>query len=242
MSTHFISDLHLDPSQPAITARLFHYLGGQAREASDLYVLGDLFEAWVGDDDDSELSATVATALAGCASAGVRIWFLHGNRDFLLGTAYAGRCGMSLLPEECVLEVEGVPTLLLHGDTLCTGDLAYQAFRRQARDREWQAAMLAQPLAVRRQLATAARAHSAQHAAMSAHSIMDVAPEAVAAAFARHGVQRMIHGHTHRPAVHTAAAATGTVERIVLGDWHVRGSVLAVDGERQALLEFDRQP
>lgn len=240
MSTHFISDLHLDPSQPETTARLLDYLGGAARAASELYVLGDLFEAWVGDDDDAELSATVAHAFAACAATGVRIAFLHGNRDFLLGAAYAARCGMQLLPEECVIEIEGVATLLLHGDTLCTGDHAYQAFRRQARNPDWQASMLAQPLAVRRQFAAAARAHSAHHVAMSAAAIMDVAPDAVASAYARHGVRRMIHGHTHRPAVHTAAAANGPVERIVLGDWHVRGSVLHVDGEGLTLREFDR--
>jgi UDP-2,3-diacylglucosamine hydrolase len=240
MTTLFISDLHLDPAHTSVTECLLGFLAGTAREASDLYVLGDMFEAWVGDDDDTDLSSTVAQALAACAKAGVRIAFLHGNRDFLLGPAYAARCGMVLLPEECVLEIEGVPTLLLHGDTLCTGDHAYQAFRRQSRDPGWQAAMLGQPLVVRRQLAAAARAHSAQHVSMASAAIMDVAPEAVSAAYARHGVQRMIHGHTHRPAVHSVASNAGTVERIVLGNWHARGSVLRVEGDRRTLVEFDR--
>ena len=240
MTTLFVSDLHLDPAQARATARFIALLGSAARSADSLYILGDLFEAWVGDDDDAGLPAEVGAALRACADGGTRIAFLHGNRDFLLGSAYAALSGLQLLPEEVVIDVEGVPTLLLHGDTLCTDDHAYQAFRRQARDPGWQAAMLSQPLQVRRQLAAAARAHSAQHTSMSAASIMDVAPGSVLAAFARHGVRRMIHGHTHRPAIHTLLAQDGAVaERIVLGDWHARGSVLEAHGESLTLSEFD---
>lgn len=228
MTTLFISDLHLDPTRPAVTALFREFLADEAAHADALYVLGDLFEAWVGDDDDQPLAAEVADAFAALRARGVPVAFLHGNRDFLIGADYAARCGFRLLPEESVETIEGVPTLLLHGDTLCTDDVAYQAFRRQSRDPRWQAQLLAQPLPVRRALAAQARAESAKHMAGAAAEIMDVNAEAVRAAFERHGVARMIHGHTHRPKIHALEAGGRDAQRIVLGDWYEQGSVLRV--------------
>lgn len=240
MATLFASDLHLDPSRPAITALFLAFLRGPARRADALYLLGDLFEAWVGDDDDSALAAEVAEGLRALSDAGVPVAFLRGNRDFLLGADYAARCGMRLLPDPCVVPLYGRPTLLAHGDTLCTDDTAYQAFRRQVRDPAWQAGFLAQPLAARQAFAAQARAASAKHqqgvmAAAGGEAIVDANPDAVLATFEHYGVGHMIHGHTHRPALHVHAGGGRTWLRAVLGDWYHQGSVLRVDADGMTL-------
>ena len=147
MTTLFISDLHLDPERPEITALFGHFLDGEARSADALYILGDLFEAWVGDDDPSEAGAMVAQKLHALSASGVPVFFIRGNRDFLLGTGYAARCGMTVLDDPTIIDLYGTPTLLLHGDLLCSDDTAYQQFRAQTRDPHWQAQFLAQPLA-----------------------------------------------------------------------------------------------
>lgn len=233
MSTLFVSDLHLDPERPDITALFGRFLDGEARGADALYILGDLFEAWVGDDDPSEAGAFVAERLRALAEAGVPAYFIRGNRDFLLGDAYAARCGMTLLDDPTVVDLHGTPTLLLHGDLLCTDDAAYQQFRAQTRDPQWQAQFLAQPLAGR--LAFAAQARAASQARYGelvakgmAETIGDVAPATVQAWFERFGVRRMIHGHTHRPAFHDEGHGR---TRIVLGDWYEQGSVLRVSAD-----------
>src|SRR5688500_1670786 len=165
MTTLLIADLHLDESRPALIDTFLRFLARDARDAAALWILGDLFETWIGDDDDAPLTRTIADALSGLARTGVPIRFIHGNRDFLLGPAYAARCGMALLPESTVVELEGVPTLLMHGDTLCTADAEYQAFRRRSRDPAWQHDVLAQPLEARRALAARARGERARHPA-----------------------------------------------------------------------------
>ena len=224
----FVSDLHLDAGRADSTRQFLDLLAGEARGADALYILGDLFESWIGDDDDAELAGIVVRALRDLADAHVPIFFVHGNRDFLLGEDYAARAGLQLLPEASVVALYGEPTLLLHGDTLCTDDHVYQAFRRQSRDPRWRAAMLARPLPERRALAAAARAESARHMAASSEAIMDVNAGAVASAFRTHGVRRMIHGHTHRPAIHEVDVDGTRCTRIVLGDWYQQGSVLRV--------------
>ena len=230
MSTLFVSDLHLDPDRPEITALFGRFLDGEARGADALYILGDLFEAWVGDDDPSEAGAFVADRLRSLAESGVPTFFIRGNRDFLLGDTYAARCGMTLLDDPTVVDLYGTPTLLLHGDLLCTDDTAYQQFRTQTRDPQWQAQFLAQPLAARLAFAAQARAASLARygelvAKGMAESVGDVAPATVQAWFERFGVRRMIHGHTHRPAIHDEGHGR---TRIVLGDWYEQGSVLRV--------------
>jgi len=235
MPTLFISDLHLDPARPEITRLFGDFLDGEARAASALYILGDLFEAWVGDDDPSEAGALVADKLRALSDAGVPVYFQRGNRDFLIGEAWARRAGMRILPDPAVILLDGAPVLLMHGDLLCTDDVAYQAFRAQTRDPAWQAQFLSQPLDARLAFAQQARAASMARQgelkqAGTMETITDVAPATVDDMFARYGVDTLIHGHTHRPAIHDLVVAGRARRRIVLGDWYEQGSVLYVDG------------
>jgi UDP-2,3-diacylglucosamine hydrolase len=232
MATLFISDIHLEESRPEAMQWLTVFLSGPAREAEAVYILGDLFEYWIGDDAPPTAAHELARYTATLAAAGVPCFFLHGNRDFLLGEAYAGEAGLRLLPESLVVNLYGQPTLLLHGDTLCTDDVDYQAFRRQSRDPEWQQNILALPVEQRLRLAGEARDASRAHMGSAAMEIMDVNELAVREAFRTHGVHRMIHGHTHRPAVHRHDLGGGREgERIVLADWYDRGSYLEVTAE-----------
>ena len=228
MACLFVSDLHLDPARPQITRLFEHFLAGEARAAEAMYILGDLFEAWIGDDDDRELPARVACALRALVNTGVPIFFIAGNRDFLLGADYAARAGMRLLPDASVHTIAGVPTLLMHGDALCTDDRAYLALRDQVRAPEWQRQFLAQALDARRAFAAQARAGSRAHTRDTPEVLMDVNVEAVASAMRKAGVRRLIHGHTHRPAVHRFMLDAQPAERIVLGDWYEQGSRLRV--------------
>lgn len=237
MTTLFISDLHLDSTRPAITELFGRFLRREAKSAEALYVLGDLFEAWVGDDDPSETGAYVASGLKEVADAGVPVYFIRGNRDFLLGQDYASRAGFRVLPDPAVVVLYGKPILLMHGDLLCTDDVAYQAFRTQTRNPAWQAQFLSQPLQARLAFAAQARAASQAHQAklreggndVRFETVTDVTPATVEATFARFGIDTMIHGHTHRPALHDLQVNERECKRIVLGDWYEQGSVLRVD-------------
>ena len=232
MATLFIADLHLDPARPQITELFERYLAGdEVRHADALYILGDLVEAWIGDDDDAELPARIATAIRAVRDAGVPVYFMVGNRDFLLGPAFATRAGLTLLDDGTVHDIHGRRTLLMHGDVLCTDDVAYQAVRKQVRTPEWQAQILAMPLHARRAFAAKAREDSKAHTGNTMESIMDVNADAVAEAMRKAGVTRLIHGHTHRPAVHDFQLAGAPAQRIVLGDWYEQGSVLRVDAD-----------
>lgn len=226
MTTLFISDLHLDSERPAITALFLRFLESDACHADTLYILGDLFEAWVGDDDDGDLAAQVAAGLRKVSDAGVPIGFIRGNRDFLLGQDYAERAGMTLLPDPCVVALQGQPTLLLHGDVLCTDDEAYLAFRRQVRDPSWQQTFLAQSLPQRQTFARQARAASQARQQAMPLDIGDATASAVEEMLRLYGVDRMVHGHTHRPKVHDLHIEGRAHQRIVLGDWYEQGSVL----------------
>ena len=228
MATLFISDLHLDESRPHIVDLYTELLAGEARGADALYILGDLFESWIGDDDDAALPARVAEATRALRDSGVSVYFMHGNRDFLLGADYAARAGMTLLADPSVVDLGGRPTLLMHGDTLCTGDVEYLKFRALVRDPRWQQQFLAKPLAERRAFAAQARGESRRHTSMARPEIMDVDQAAVEAAMRTHGVRKLIHGHTHRPATHRFQLDGGEAERIVLGDWYEQDSVLRV--------------
>jgi len=229
MSTLFLSDLHLDANRPATTQAFEALMAGEARHAEAVYLLGDLFEAYLGDDDDDELPARVATATAAVRASGVPVFFQRGNRDFLVGPDYAARAGWTLLPDPAVIELQGEPTLLLHGDLLCLDDTGYQALRRQLRDPAWQTGFLAQPLPARRAFAAKARAASAAAQSGRDESIGDASPAEVRRLMDLYGVRRMIHGHTHRPALHRVPLAGGEGLRIVLGDWYTQASVLRVD-------------
>lgn len=241
MTTLFISDLHLDAVRPGITAQFLTFLKEEARRASSLYILGDFFEAWIGDDDDDPHHARVMAGLKELTAAGVPVSFMHGNRDFLIGEGFVRRTGVKLLPDPTVLDLYGTPTLLMHGDTLCTDDVEYQMVRRMLRDPAWQQDYLAKSLTERRAIAAHARAQSKAHTAAKAEYIMDVNQKAVAATMQKHGVTRMIHGHTHRPAVHRFKSDGKDRERIVLGDWYEQSSRLRFD-ESGGMLEDARVP
>lgn len=235
MGTLFISDLHLDDSRPQITGLFLDFLKQEATQAEALYILGDFFEAWVGDDDDSELGKVVTQALRELSDSGVPVFFMRGNRDFLIGPDFANRAGLQILADPCVLELYGTPALLMHGDLLCSNDKAYQAFRSQVRSDAWQSQFLAQPLAARQAFAAQARAASKQHQSGlmndQQENIMDVTQATVEATMKRYGVNRLIHGHTHRPAIHQFYVDGFSSQRIVLGDWYSQGSVLRVDAD-----------
>ncbi|HEY0861880.1 UDP-2,3-diacylglucosamine diphosphatase [Pseudoxanthomonas sp. F37] len=242
MTTLFISDLHLDAERPAVTELFGAFMQRQAMAADALYILGDLFEAWVGDDDPSETGAYVAARIREVADAGVPVFFIRGNRDFLLGETFARRAGMRILPDPAVVMLYGRPAILMHGDLLCTSDTAYQAFRAQTRQPAWQAQFLAQPLAARLAFAAQARAASAAHQGglkrddkAQFETLTDVAPETVDATLARFGIDTLIHGHTHRPAIHDLSVGGRACRRIVLGDWYEQGSVLRVEPDGMAL-------
>ena len=225
----FVSDLHLAPERPAEADAFLRLLSGEARSASALYILGDLFEYWIGDDAPSAFDASILDAIGGLSAAGVPVYFMHGNRDFLLGRRAARRAGMTLLDDPTLIDLFGTPTLLMHGDTLCTDDVAYQRFRAQVR-RPWRIrAFLLLPLALRRRVGLALRGRSEQDKQAKSAAIMDVSPGAVDEALRTHGYPRLIHGHTHRPARHLHELEGQRCERIVLGDWYRGGSYLRVD-------------
>lgn len=227
MHTLFISDLHLQDSRPGLSGLLKQFLRGPACQADALYILGDLFEFWIGDDALSPTARAVGAELARLPAAGTPCYFMHGNRDFLLGRDYAAQAGLQLLQETCVIDLYGTPTLLLHGDTLCTDDLAYQTFRRQVRDPAFQTLFLQKPIPERLHIAQSARDASQAHTASAAMAIMDVNEQAVRAAFDQHHVGQLIHGHTHRPDVHQYTLEDGsTARRIVLADWRHSGHYL----------------
>ena len=228
MTTLFISDLHLDDRRPETTALLQEFLQHQAATADALYILGDLFEFWLGDDVPSKCAIEVATALATLKNHGVPIYFMPGNRDFLLQDDYAKQAGLTLLAEEHVIDLYGEQVLLMHGDSMCTDDVPYQQFRSLVRNPAWQQEFLAKTPPERLQIALQARDASAEHKGNVEMQIMDVNQDQVTAAFERHGVHRMIHGHTHRPARHDLQINGEAAERIVLGDWYTQGSVLRV--------------
>jgi UDP-2,3-diacylglucosamine hydrolase len=236
MSTLFIADLHLDDARPGITTLFEQFLASdEARAASAFYILGDLVEAWIGDDDDAELPGRIANATRGLRDAGVPVYFMAGNRDFLLGQTFAERAGMTLLDDGTVHDVEGTPTLLMHGDVLCTDDVEYQTVRAQVRTDAWKAQVLSMPLAARRAFAAQARSDSKSRTGRIDETIMDVNQGAVESAMRDAGVHRLVHGHTHRPAVHDFTLDDVAAQRIVLGDWYDHGSVLVIDGDRVEL-------
>lgn len=228
-SALFISDLHLSPDEPATVERFLAFLDGPARNAGQLFILGDLFEYWAGDDDIADpFNTHIIAALRALSDSGVAVCFMAGNRDFLIGPQFAAAAGLELLPDTCVRNIAGAPTLLMHGDTLCTDDADYQRFRSTVRDPAWQAAFLARPLVERKREIEALRVRSEAEKRIKPMAIMDVNPAAVETALRRYGVRTMIHGHTHRQGHHTHLVDGSNCVRWVLGDWHAdRGCALA---------------
>ena len=224
--TLFISDLHLDPERPAVTKLFLDFMDTRACAADAVYILGDLFEAWVGDDDTSPMNLAVCEGLKKCATSGTPVYIMHGNRDFLLGAQFAAASGATLLGDPALIDLYGTPALLMHGDLLCTDDREYMAFRAMVRDTEWQRELLSKSLEERQLLAREMRNRSREQTGGKPESIMDVNKAAVIKTMTEHKVQRLIHGHTHRPAIHELLIAEKSAQRIVLGDWYEQGSLL----------------
>jgi UDP-2,3-diacylglucosamine hydrolase len=235
----FISDLHLDEARPEANEQFIEFLETKAREAEALYILGDFFEYWIGDDDlEAPFNAVMAGLLKQLTAAGVTLYLMHGNRDFLVGERFCAATGAKLLPDPSVREIAGVRTLLVHGDTLCTDDVDYQNWRRVARSPEWQREFLAKPRAERRGVIHGLREKSKAVIQAKPAEIMDVNDQAVAQAMQSHGVTRLVHGHTHRPGRHALTLEGQPAERWVLPDWYGRGGYLEIGRGAPRLVRF----
>ncbi|MBB3104490.1 UDP-2,3-diacylglucosamine diphosphatase [Azomonas macrocytogenes] len=238
MSILFISDLHLEEGRPDITQAFLRFLEKRAIHAEALYILGDFFEVWIGDDGMNEYHHSIARALRRVADSGTQIFLMHGNRDFMLGRRFCREAGCTLLKGHCVIRIQGEPVLLLHGDELCTRDEVYQRKRRQIRNPLSLFFIRRLPLSIRRNMARKIREASRMHTQEAAREIIDVTPEAVTQTMLRHGVRVLIHGHTHRPAIHDLKIDGQPAQRIVLGDWDCRGWALEANERGCRLAPF----
>ncbi|WP_060507421.1 UDP-2,3-diacylglucosamine diphosphatase [Pseudomonas sp. NBRC 111124] len=234
-----ISDLHLQEERPDITRAFLDLLDGRARHARALYILGDFFEAWIGDDAMTPFQQSICQALRQLSDSGTAIYLMHGNRDFLIGQDFCAEAGCTLLADPSVIELGGEQVLLMHGDTLCTRDLAYMKMRRYLRNPVSLWILRHLPLATRQKLARKLRSESRAQTRMKATEIVDVTPEEVPKVMAAYGVRTLVHGHTHRPAIHKLVVEGEPARRIVLGDWDRRGWTLQVDGQGFALEPFE---
>lgn len=226
-----ISDLHLEQGRPDITRAFLHFLKERASQAEALYILGDFFEAWIGDDAMDAFAQSIAEALRCLSETGTRIYLMHGNRDFLLGKAFCRQAGCTLLSDPHRLDLAGEPVLLMHGDSLCTLDVGYMKMRRWLRNPISRFILRHLPLTLRHRLARKLRSESRQQTRMKASHIVDVTPEEVQRVMLANGVRTLIHGHTHRPATHQLQIAGQAAQRIVLGDWDTQGWALQVDAQ-----------
>ncbi|MCM2679262.1 UDP-2,3-diacylglucosamine diphosphatase [Echinimonas agarilytica] len=224
---YFLSDMHVSDQRPDITRALVNFLSGQARQADAVYLLGDVFDYWVGDDYLTDAVKIVKNALKELSDSGVSLFFIGGNRDFLVGKRFSRETGCTLLDEHSVVDLYGTPTLIMHGDTLCTLDVDYQAFRKTSRSWWWQLFMCNLPLFVRTKIAEKLKRRSKSSKSMKSEMIMDVTAEEVSLQMRQHKVLTLIHGHTHRQAIHQFSLDESPATRIVLGDWFSSGNVLA---------------
>ena len=240
MATLFISDLHLEPARPEIGEQFLAFLAGPARATDALYILGDLFEAWIGDDDPNPYYAQMRSAIRDLSDSGVPVFFMHGNRDFMIGEQFAAEAGVTLLDDPHPIELHGENVLLSHGDALCTDDVEYQKVRAMTRNPDWQAMMLSKSIEERVAFAAQAREQSLARGESMTEEIADVNQEAVEQAIRDSGVDILLHGHTHRPAVHPFHVDGRPVHRIVLGDWYEQGSMVEWDEDGPRLEELPR--
>lgn len=234
-----ISDLHLQEERPDITRAFLDLLATRARSAQALYILGDFFEAWIGDDAMTPYQASICQALRALSDTGTQVFLMHGNRDFLIGQAFCKAAGATLLPDPSVVELGGEPVLLMHGDSLCTRDEGYMKLRRYLRNPVSLWVLRHLPLRTRHKLARKLRSESRAQTRMKANDIVDVTPEEVPRVMQQHGVRTMVHGHTHRPAIHKLMVGDAPARRIVLGDWDRQGWALQVDEQGFQLAPFD---
>ena len=240
MTTLFISDLHLEADRPEIGEQFLDFLDEEAADAEALYILGDFFEYWIGDDDPDDYYASIKRSLRAVTDSGVPVYFMHGNRDFMVGEKFAAETGVTILPDPCPIELYGKSVLLSHGDAMCTDDVEYQQMRAMTRNPEWQAMMLEKPLEERLAIAKHARAQSQERNKTLSESIMDVNPDAVKKTIAEHGVEILLHGHTHRPGIHGVEVGEQFAKRVVLGDWYEQGSVVRWDEDGLELSPIPR--
>jgi UDP-2,3-diacylglucosamine hydrolase len=234
-----ISDLHLQEERPDITRAFLDFLGGRARSAEALYILGDFFEAWIGDDAMTPFQSSICAALRALSDGGTKIFLMHGNRDFLIGSTFCKKAGCTLLADPSLVRLNGEPVLLMHGDSLCTRDEGYMRLRRVLRNPLTLFILRHLPLGTRHKLARKLRSESRAQTQMKARDIVDVTPEEVPRVMRQHGVATLIHGHTHRRAVHELQIGDLPARRIVLGDWDRQGWVLQVDERGFNLAPFD---
>ncbi|WP_248806758.1 UDP-2,3-diacylglucosamine diphosphatase [Pseudomonas sp. MWU13-2100] len=237
-----ISDLHLEEERPDITRAFLDFLAGRARSAQALYILGDFFEVWIGDDAMTPFQRSICAALRALSDSGTQVFLMHGNRDFLLGKAFCKEAGATLLKDPSVVRMNDEPVLLMHGDSLCTRDEAYMRLRRYLRNPITLFILRHLPLHTRHKLARKLRSESRTQTRMKANDIVDVTPDEVVQVMQQHGVQTLIHGHTHRPAIHKLQLGTQAAKRIVLGDWDRQGWALQVDEQGFQLAAFDFTP
>jgi len=240
MTTLFISDLHLEADRPDIGQQFLHFLQTDANEADDLYILGDLFEAWVGDDDPNTHYFTIKRALRKLVDGNIPVYFMHGNRDFMVGMGFANETGVQILDDPYKVTMYGQKTLLSHGDLLCTDDVPYQRVRQMVRNPDWQAQMRAKPLKERLRIANEARRQSLEQTINKSLEIMDVNQDEVKRVIQKHRVDVLLHGHTHRPGIHDVQVGHRKAKRIVLGDWYTQGSVLRWDSRGPKLEKMPR--
>lgn len=239
MPSLFISDLHLGHHSPEIVSGFFRFLRQQAADAKRLYILGDFFDAWIGDDDDDALVNEIKSRLHEYAQ-NHEVFFLHGNRDFLIGEKFAQDTGLTLLPEADLIDLDGRKALIMHGDTLCTQDVEYLKFRAMVRNPAWQQQVLSLPLPQRRQMAADLRQKSKSLNVMKAEDILDVSQDEVEKIMQAAGVDLLIHGHTHRPAHHSLEINEAPAERWVLGDWSsTTGWYLKAEHQKINLIQYD---
>ena len=240
MTTLFISDLHLEADRPDIADQFLRFLETEALNADALYVLGDLFESWIGDDDPNEHYAWIKQGLSKLTRKKVPVYFMHGNRDFMIGEDFASEAGVTILSDPHIAEIHGSQVLLSHGDLYCTDDVEYQAIRKMTRDPQWQAMMRSKSIEERLAFAAQARAASLAHGGAMIEDIMDVNGDAIDAALREAGVSILLHGHTHRPAIHELTIDGSPAQRIVLGDWYEQGSVVRWDEDGPVLSVLER--
>jgi UDP-2,3-diacylglucosamine hydrolase len=240
VTTLFVSDLHLEADRPEIGDQFLAFLKGEASSADALYILGDLFEVWVGDDDPNAHFAVIKQGLRGLVDYGVPTYFMHGNRDFAIGNAFAEETGVNILADPYPVDFYGDKVLLSHGDALCIDDIVYQNARQMTRNPEWLAMMLAKPLEERITFAEQTRAESTARGRTLDQSITDVNQDEVLRVIREHGVDVLLHGHTHRPAVHAIDLGDRSATRIVLGDWYDQGSVVRWDENGPELCKMPR--
>ena len=240
MTTLFVSDLHLEADRPDIGQQFIQFLQTDASEADDLYILGDLFEAWVGDDDPNTHYFAIKRALRKIVDRGIPIYFMHGNRDFMVGKGFANETGVQILDDPYKVTMYGQRTLLTHGDLLCTDDVQYQRVRQMVRNPDWQAQMRVKPLKERLRIAKEARRQSLEQTINMSLQIMDVNQDEVIRVIQQHEVDVLLHGHTHRPGMHDVEVGYRKAKRIVLGDWYTQGSVVRWDSRGPKLEEMPR--